>query len=65
MPGVKAPFREIALHPSSGEPPFRVYDTSGPYSDEAAKIDVNAGLGAHPRAVGIGRVRSSNMKAAR
>ncbi len=42
--GVKAPFREIALHPSSGEPPFRVYDTSGPYSDEAAKIDVNAGL---------------------
>jgi phosphomethylpyrimidine synthase len=42
--GVKAPFREIALHPSSGEPPFRVYDTSGSYSDEAAKIDVNAGL---------------------
>ena len=42
--GVKVPFREIALHPSSGEPPFRVYDTSGPYSDEAAKIDVNAGL---------------------
>ena len=44
FPGVAAPFREIALHPSSGEPPFRVYDTSGPYSDEAAKIDVNAGL---------------------
>ena len=42
--GVKVPFREIALHESSGEPPFRVYDTSGPYSDEAAKIDVNAGL---------------------
>ena len=29
---------------SSGEPPFRVYDTSGPYSDEAVKIDVNEGL---------------------
>ncbi len=42
--GVRVPFREIALHLSSGEPPFRVYDTSGPYSDEAAKIDVNAGL---------------------
>ena len=42
--GVRVPFREIALHPSSGEPPFRVYDTSGPYADQAAKIDVNAGL---------------------
>ncbi len=41
---LKVPFREIALHESSGEPPFRVYDTSGPYSDEAAKIDVSAGL---------------------
>ncbi len=29
---IAVPFREIALHPSSGEPPFRVYDTSGPYS---------------------------------
>ncbi|MGO9483530.1 MAG: phosphomethylpyrimidine synthase ThiC [Rhodomicrobium sp.] len=44
FPGVRAPFREIALHESSGEPPFRVYDTSGPYSGEAAQIDVNAGL---------------------
>ncbi len=41
---IRVPFREIALHESSGEPPFRVYDTSGPYSDEAAKIDVNEGL---------------------
>ena len=43
-PDIAVPFREIALHESSGEPPFRVYDTSGPYSDEAAKIDVSAGL---------------------
>ena len=43
-PEIRVPFREIALHESSGEPPFRVYDTSGPYSDEAAKIDVNEGL---------------------
>jgi phosphomethylpyrimidine synthase len=42
--GVKVPFREIALHESSGEPPFRVYDTSGPYSDGGLDIDVNAGL---------------------
>ena len=43
-PDIRVPFREIALHETSGEPPFRVYDTSGPYSDEAAKIDVNEGL---------------------
>ncbi len=43
-PDIRVPFREIALHKSSGEPPFRVYDTSGPYSNEAAKIDVNEGL---------------------
>ena len=43
-PDIRVPFREIALHESSGEPPFRVYDTSGPYSDEAVKIDVNEGL---------------------
>ena len=36
------PFREIAL--SGGEPPFRVYDTSGPYTDAAAAIDVKRGL---------------------
>ena len=41
---ITAPFREIALHESSGESPFRVYDTSGPYSDDAVTIDVNAGL---------------------
>jgi phosphomethylpyrimidine synthase len=41
---IRVPYREITLHESSGEPPFRVYDTSGPYSDEAATIDVYAGL---------------------
>ncbi len=41
---IAVPFREIALHPSTGEPPFRVYDTSGPYSDEAVSIDVSKGL---------------------
>ncbi|MBJ7543610.1 phosphomethylpyrimidine synthase ThiC [Rhodomicrobium udaipurense] len=46
-PDVRVPFREIALHESSGEPPFRVYDTSGPYSDEATRIDVHAGLARH------------------
>jgi phosphomethylpyrimidine synthase len=43
-PVIRVPFREVVLHESSGEPPFRVYDTSGPYGEEAATIDVNAGL---------------------
>lgn len=36
--------REIDLEPTSGEPPLRVYDTSGPYTDPAAAIDIMAGL---------------------
>ncbi|MFA7594794.1 MAG: phosphomethylpyrimidine synthase ThiC [Novosphingobium sp.] len=36
--------REIHLEPSSGEPPIRVYDTSGPYTDPDAVIDIQAGL---------------------
>ncbi|MDN3646362.1 phosphomethylpyrimidine synthase ThiC [Pontixanthobacter aestiaquae] len=41
---VKVAMREIELEPTSGEPPVRVYDTSGPYSDPAAQIDINKGL---------------------
>jgi phosphomethylpyrimidine synthase len=36
--------REIHLDPSSGEPPLRVYDTSGPYTDPDARIDIQTGL---------------------
>ncbi len=36
--------REIDLEPSSGEPPLRVYDTSGPYTDPQASIDIQTGL---------------------
>ncbi|MBU6266171.1 MAG: phosphomethylpyrimidine synthase ThiC [Sphingomonadales bacterium] len=36
--------REITLEPSSGEPPVRVYDTSGPYTDPNATIDIARGL---------------------
>src|SRR3546814_2505518 len=36
--------REIDLEPSCGEPPRRVYDTSGPYTDPAARIDIMRGL---------------------
>ena len=36
--------REIDLEPGCGEPPLRVYDCSGPYTDPNASIDINAGL---------------------
>jgi phosphomethylpyrimidine synthase len=36
------PFREVAL--SGGEPPVRLYDTSGPYTDERIAIDIAKGL---------------------
>jgi phosphomethylpyrimidine synthase len=38
------PLREIELAKESGEPPFRVYDTSGPYTDPDTEIDVQRGL---------------------
>src|SRR5687768_8368391 len=41
---LKVAMREIDLEPSSGEAPVRVYDTSGPYTDPAAAIDIAAGL---------------------
>ncbi len=42
--GLRVPMREIALEPSSGEPPLTVYDTSGPYTDPDAGIDIRSGL---------------------
>jgi phosphomethylpyrimidine synthase len=41
---LKVAMREIDLEPSSGEAAVRVYDTSGPYSDPAAQIDIRKGL---------------------
>ncbi len=41
---VRVPFREIALHETANEPPVRVYDTSGPYTDPAVDIDIDRGL---------------------
>jgi phosphomethylpyrimidine synthase len=40
--GIQVAMREIALE--GGEPPVRVYDTSGPYTDADARIDIQAGL---------------------
>ncbi len=43
-PDVRVAMREIVLDPSCSEPPLRVYDTSGPYTDPKATIDIDAGL---------------------
>ncbi len=42
--GLKVAMRAIDLEPSCGEPPLHVYDTSGPYTDPEARIDIMAGL---------------------
>ncbi len=52
MPGVRVPMREISLtptRPANGgtpvpNPPITVYDTSGPYTDPAASVDIRKGL---------------------
>jgi len=36
--------RAVDLEPSSGEPPVVLYDTSGPYTDPAQRVDIMAGL---------------------
>ena len=43
-PDLRVPLREITLEASSGEPPLPVYDTTGPYTDPDAAIDVEKGL---------------------
>jgi len=49
-PGVRVPFREVTLTPTATSrgpeenPPVYLYDTSGPYSDPDAVIDLHQGL---------------------
>jgi len=43
FPELRVAMREIALD-TTDEPPLRVYDCSGPYTDPAAAIDIQAGL---------------------
>jgi ThiC-associated domain len=43
-PYVRVPFRQINLSDAAKEPPLRVYDSSGPYTDSTPKIDVANGL---------------------
>ncbi len=41
---IRVPIREIELEKTALEPPVRVYDPSGPYTDENAHIDIMTGL---------------------
>ncbi|MDH4247054.1 MAG: phosphomethylpyrimidine synthase ThiC, partial [Deltaproteobacteria bacterium] len=43
-PDLRVPVRAITLHPTSGEPPLEVYDSTGPYTDPAVPIDIQRGL---------------------
>jgi phosphomethylpyrimidine synthase len=43
-PEIRVAMREVDLEPSAGEPPVRIYDPSGPYTDPTALIDIEAGL---------------------
>ena len=43
-PELEVPVREIQLSEGAGEPNVRVYDSSGPYSDENVAINVETGL---------------------
>ncbi|MCQ6280386.1 phosphomethylpyrimidine synthase ThiC [Bacillus sp. EB600] len=49
-PDIKVPMREIELSPTTGtfgeeiNQPVRVYDTSGPYTDSKATVDIRNGL---------------------
>jgi phosphomethylpyrimidine synthase len=49
-PDIRVPVREISLSPTTSHrgpeenPPVRVYDTSGPYTDPNAQIDIREGL---------------------
>ncbi|GAA4333943.1 phosphomethylpyrimidine synthase ThiC [Pigmentiphaga soli] len=49
-PDIRVPFREIeqsttpTMFGGEANPPITVYDTSGPYTDPAVKIDIRSGL---------------------
>jgi phosphomethylpyrimidine synthase len=43
-PDIKVAMREIDLSEAAKEPPVRVYDPSGPYTDPAVGIDIRRGL---------------------
>ena len=61
QPSIRVPFRQVSLTPTSGRfgqeenAPLSVYDTSGPYSDPTASLDLRQGLPALRREWIMGR----------
>ncbi|MEX5598727.1 phosphomethylpyrimidine synthase ThiC [Pseudophaeobacter sp. C1-32P7] len=43
-PEIRVPMREIVTHPTAGEAPLPVYDSSGPYTDPDHTTDIRQGL---------------------
>ena len=43
-PAIRVPMRQIAVHPTAGEPPVTVYDSSGPFTDPDFAVDIARGL---------------------
>lgn len=64
-PDLLVPFREIELSDTLGpkgeviekNAPFRVYDTSGPYTDESYTVDLTQGLPALKRNLSLRGLR--------
>ncbi|MBL1404842.1 MAG: phosphomethylpyrimidine synthase ThiC [Rhizobiales bacterium] len=44
FPNIRVPMREIAVHPTAGELPLPVYDSSGVYTDPDVNVDIRKGL---------------------
>ncbi len=65
-PDIRVPMREIsqtdtpASFGAEKNPPLVVYDTSGPYTDPAAQIDIRSGLAAAARALDRGARRHAS-----
>src|ERR1700731_4523834 len=59
VPGARVPFRRVNL--STGDH-FDLYDTSGPYTDTDAAVDLAAGLPSRP---GVVRDRGTQLQRAR
>ena len=45
-PDIRVPMREICVHPTAGEPPLPVYDSSGVYTDPDVVTNIQNGLSA-------------------
>ncbi|HZB92489.1 MAG TPA: phosphomethylpyrimidine synthase ThiC, partial [Stellaceae bacterium] len=66
-PELRVAMREIDLTPAAKEPPLRVYDPSGPYTDPAVTIDIRLGLAPlrDPWIAARGDVEDSEARAVR